>query len=91
MRLDLFLKASRLCPRRTIARELCDAGLVSVNGASARASHAVRAGDRISMRRRDRLIAVRVTRVPESKQVSRKDAGGLIEVLQNEPAFEGEV
>jgi ribosomal 50S subunit-recycling heat shock protein len=36
MRLDLFLKASRICPRRTIAQKLCDAGLVLLNGAPAK-------------------------------------------------------
>ena len=45
MRLDLFLKVSRLVPRRSLAQEFCDAGVVSVNGASAKSSKEVKAGD----------------------------------------------
>jgi ribosomal 50S subunit-recycling heat shock protein len=47
MRIDLFLKASRLCLRRSVAQELCDAGAVEVNGAPAKSSRAVRVGDEI--------------------------------------------
>lgn len=81
MRLDLFLKLSRLCPRRTIAQELCDAGLVLLNGRSAKSGHAVKVGDEITIRRRQHETAVRILNVPGNANVSRRDAGGLIEVL----------
>ncbi len=81
MRLDLFLKASRLCPRRTIAQKICDAGRVSINGNSAKSSHAVRIGDRISLQTRDKILDIRVLSVPNERQTSRKDAKGLYEVL----------
>lgn len=81
MRLDLFLKLSRLCPRRTVAQQLCDAGLVLLNGKPAKAAHIVKAGDEILLRRRDREIVARVVDVPESRNVSRRDAGEMIEVL----------
>ena len=50
MRLDKYLKVSRLIKRRTVANEACDAGRVEVNGKLARASYDVKAGDRITIR-----------------------------------------
>jgi len=84
MRLDLFLKASRLCPRRSVAQKLCDAGLVSINGAQAKSAHAVKVGDELTIRRVDRTTVVRVVAVPQSRQTSRADAGGLYEVLNEQ-------
>ena len=49
MRLDKFLKVSRLIKRRTVANEACDAGRVLVNGATAKASTKVKAGDVIEI------------------------------------------
>ena len=84
MRLDLFLKLSRLCPRRTLAQELCDAGLVLLNGRRAKSAHSVKAGDEVSVRRRDQQTVARILKVPENTNVSRSDAGALIEVLSEE-------
>ena len=50
MRLDKYLKVSRLIKRRTVANEACDNGLVTVNGKPARASYDVKVGDQISLR-----------------------------------------
>jgi len=83
MRLDLFLRASRLVLRRTVAQELCEAGAVTVNGAPARASRAVREGDEIAVNRRGRALTVRVLTLPQSKQVSRGDAASLYEVVSD--------
>jgi ribosomal 50S subunit-recycling heat shock protein len=83
MRLDQFLRASRLVVRRTVAQELCEAGAVSVNGAAARSSRTVREGDEISVRRRERALTVRVLTVPQAKQVSRADASSLYEVVSD--------
>lgn len=83
MRLDQYLRASRLVVRRTVAQELCEAGAVAVNGATARSSRAVRAGDEIALRRRDRLLTVRVLAVPASKQTARADASSLYEILSD--------
>jgi len=83
MRLDQFLRASRLVVRRTVAQELCEAGAVSVNGAAARSSRTVREGDEISIRRRDRALTVRVLTVPQAKQVSRADASSLYEIVSD--------
>ena len=81
MRLDLFLKVSRLCPRRTLAQELCDAGFVLLNGRPAKSAHAVKTGDVITIRRRDREVTARVLREPPSRNVSRRDADQLVEVV----------
>ena len=84
MRLDQYLRASRLVLRRTVAQELCEAGAVLVGGAAARSSRTVREGDRITIRRRDRAVTVRVLSVPASKQTSRKEAPALYEILSDE-------
>lgn len=49
MRLDKYLKVSRLIKRRTVANEACDAGKVSVNGKVARASYDIKVGDRVDI------------------------------------------
>ena len=81
MRLDQYLRASRLVLRRTVEQELCEAGAVEVNDHPARASRTVREGDRITVRRRERALTVRVRKVPETKQVSRAEAASLYEII----------
>ncbi|MCA1594235.1 MAG: RNA-binding S4 domain-containing protein [Acidobacteria bacterium] len=83
MRLDQFLRASRLVLRRTIAQELCDAGAVSVNDSPARSSRTVRAGDEITLNRRDHILRVRVRAVPTTKQISRTEAPSLYEIISD--------
>lgn len=70
MRLDKYLKVSRLIKRRTIANEACDAGKVSVNGKEARASYDVKVGDVIEITLVSRSVKVKVTAV---KEVVRKE------------------
>lgn len=84
MRLDLFLKASRLCQRRTVAQKLCDAGLVLINAKPAKSAHTVRQGDEITIRRKDLVTTVRVLSLPAARQTSRKDASALVELLREE-------
>ena len=81
MRLDLFLKTTRVCPRRTVAQQLCDAGLVFLNGTPVKSAHAVKPGDEITLLRRDKKTVLRVLSVPEQRQVSRREAADLYEVL----------
>lgn len=83
MRLDLFLKSSRLVLRRTVAQALCDAGLVSVNGVVAKSSRSLAIGDEISLRRRNHLLTVRVLALPATRQTSRSDASTLYEILSD--------
>ena len=66
MRLDKYLKNSRLIKRRTIANEACDAGKVVVNGKVARASYDVKEGDRITVRFGERALTVEVVSVQEN-------------------------
>jgi ribosomal 50S subunit-recycling heat shock protein len=84
MRLDLFLKASRICLRRTVAQKLCDAGLVSLNGNSAKPAHPVKTGDEITIRRPRQVLTLRVLSVPSERQTSKKDSGSLYEVLSEQ-------
>jgi ribosomal 50S subunit-recycling heat shock protein len=91
MRLDLFLKASRLSGRRTLAQRLCDAGRVSINGNSAKSSHAVKVGDEILLKQHNKLKTVRVLSVPSARQTSRKDASTLYEVLSEESLDDDEL
>jgi ribosomal 50S subunit-recycling heat shock protein len=80
MRLDLFLKLSRLCPRRAVAQQLCDAGFVLLNHRIAKSAHAVKAGDVITIRRRDHETTALVLSVPEKPNVSRRDSKQLVEI-----------
>lgn len=66
MRLDKYLKVSRLIKRRTVANEACDAGRVEVNGKPARASYDVKPGDRITIRFGERALSVEVVSVAEN-------------------------
>jgi ribosomal 50S subunit-recycling heat shock protein len=83
VRLDLFLKASRLCPRRSSAQVLCDARLVSLNDRPVKSSHQVKVGDEITIQRRDRETKIKVLSIPATRQVSKKEAIGLYEVISD--------
>ncbi|MGH9821181.1 MAG: S4 domain-containing protein, partial [Pyrinomonadaceae bacterium] len=62
MRLDLYLVASRLIKRRSLAQEFCDKGLVKINGVIAKSSKDVRPGDTIEVWRRSEILTIRVLR-----------------------------
>ena len=79
MRLDKYLKVSRLIKRRTMANEACDNGLVSVNGRPARASYEVKVGDQISLRLGAREVTVEVLSIQET--VRQADAAALYKQL----------
>lgn len=84
MRLDLFLKVSRLCQRRSMAQELCEAGLVSVNGRTAKSSHTVKLDDEVTLVMRNRRLTVRIRKLPTSRSVSRSEAATLYEIISDE-------
>ena len=65
MRLDKYLKVSRLIKRRTIANEACDAGRISVNGRVQKASYEVKAGDVLEMRFGEKLIRIEILSLAE--------------------------
>ena len=75
MRLDKFLKVSRLIKRRTVANEACDNGRISVNGRVVKASYDVNVGDRIEISMGARTVAVEVLQVAEN--VRKDDAAAM--------------
>jgi ribosomal 50S subunit-recycling heat shock protein len=79
MRLDKYLKVSRLIKRRTIANEACDAGRVIVNGNTVKASYSVKVGDEIEIQFGNRSVKVRVTDVAET--VKKDEAKELYEMI----------
>ena len=81
MRLDKYLKVSRIIKRRTVANDACDAAHVSVNGRPAKASYDVKEGDVIEVTFGQRTLKVRVLDVKE--YTAKADAASLYEVLNN--------
>ena len=79
MRLDKYLKVSRLIKRRTVANEACDGERVSVNGRQVKASYQVREGDVIEIACGNRTLKVEVTRVSET--ASKADAPAMYKEL----------
>ena len=75
MRLDKYLKVSRLIKRRTVANEACDNGRICVNGKVAKASYEVKPGDRIEITMGTRTVAVEVVQVADN--VRKDDAGAM--------------
>ena len=79
MRLDKYLKVSRLIKRRTIANEACDAGRVTVNGKVARASYDVKPEDVIEIAFGNKTLKAKVLKVAET--VKKDEAGDLFEII----------
>jgi ribosomal 50S subunit-recycling heat shock protein len=79
MRLDKFLKVSRLIKRRTVANEACDAGRVQINGRVAKASVDVKVGDEIAIAFGNKETKVRVLSLQES--VRKEDAENMFEYV----------
>ena len=79
MRLDKYLKVSRIIKRRTVANDACDAAHVTVNGKPAKASYDVKEGDVIEVTFGQRTLKVRVLDVKE--HTAKADASSLYEVL----------
>ena len=75
MRLDKYLKVSRLIKRRTVANEACDNGRISVNGRVVKASYEVKVGDRLEITMGPRTVAVEVVQVADNV---RKDDAGMM-------------
>ena len=80
MRLDKYLKVSRLIRRRTVANEACDGGRVSVNGRVVKASYDVKTGDILEITFGNRTLKVKVTDVKET--VKKDDASTLYEAIE---------
>ena len=79
MRVDKYLKVSRLIKRRTVANEACDAGRVSINGKAVKASAEVKIGDVLEIGFGDKAIRVEVTKIAETTK--KDDAKEMIKYL----------
>ena len=82
MRLDKFLKVSRVIKRRTVANEACDAGRVMINGKIAKASTDVKVDDIVEIKYGEKIIKFKIKNV--SNIVSKEEASEMVEMLENE-------
>ena len=80
MRLDKYLKVSRIIKRRTVANDACDAEHVSVNGRRAKASYDVKIGDILEITFGQRTLKLRVKEVKDS--VAKADAAAMYEIIE---------
>lgn len=79
MRLDKYLKVSRIIKRRSVANDACDTSHVTVNGRSAKASYDVKVGDEICVSFGDKTLKIRVLSVRDN--VQKADSGTMYEVI----------
>lgn len=91
MRLDKFLKVSRLIKRRTLAKEVADQGRITINGKVAKASSDVKAGDELSIRFGQKVVTASVDAIKDSAK--KEDAASMFTIMKEErlekvdPAF----
>lgn len=83
MRLDKFLKVSRLIKRRTVAKDVSEQGRVLINGREAKPSSAVKVGDDITVQFGQKLVTVRVERLAESTR--KEEAATMYTLVKEEP------
>ncbi|MBM4765305.1 RNA-binding S4 domain-containing protein [Bacillus sp. B15-48] len=88
MRLDKFLKVSRLIKRRTLAKEVSDQGRISVNGQPAKASTNVKVGDELSIRFGQRMVTVKIERIQENTR--KEEAAEMYTIIKEERLSESE-
>lgn len=82
MRLDKFLKISRLIKRRTVAKEVADQGRITMNGTVAKSSTNVSIGDKLTVRFGNRLMTVEVAKLQESTK--KEDAQYMYKIISEE-------
>lgn len=82
MRLDKFLKVSRLIKRRTVAKEVTEQGRVWLNGREAKPSASVKPGDELKIQFGQKLVTVRVERVADAAR--KEEAGEMYTILKEE-------
>jgi len=80
MRLDKYLKVSRIIKRRTVANEACDAGRVEINGKVAKASVDVKIGDIVAIKFGDKITKLEITEVKEN--VRKEDAQAVYRMVE---------
>ncbi|MCP3742312.1 RNA-binding S4 domain-containing protein [Rossellomorea sp. BNER] len=82
MRLDKFLKVSRLIKRRTLAKEVADQGRITINGVQGKASSNVKVGDELQVRFGQKLVTVKIERLQETTR--KEDANSLYSIVREE-------
>ena len=88
MRLDKFLKVSRVIKRRTVANEACDSGRVVINGKIAKASHDVKVGDIVEIKYGEKIIKFKITSI--DTVVKKAEAAGMVEFFEDSDRDESE-
>lgn len=87
MRLDKFLKVSRLIKRRTLAKEVCDQGRIQINGRPSKASSEVKAGDLLKITFGTKVVEVKVNQIAEH---AAKDQANQLYTVVSEEKIEGD-
>lgn len=82
MRLDKFLKVSRLIKRRTLAKEVAEQGRITINGKVAKASSNVSAGDELMIRFGQKIVTVRIEEIKEN--VRKEYASKMFTIIKEE-------
>lgn len=82
MRLDKFLKVSRLIKRRTLAKEVADQGRITINGNVAKASSTVAAGDEMTIRFGNKIVTVAISSIKE--HAKKEEASDMYEIILEE-------
>jgi len=82
MRLDKFLKVSRLIKRRTLAKEVADQGRITINGVTAKASSTLKIGDELTIKFGQKIVYVKINDLKDSTK--KEDAAGLYTILREE-------
>ncbi|PLT32662.1 RNA-binding S4 domain-containing protein [Bacillus sp. V5-8f] len=86
MRLDKFLKVSRLIKRRTLAKEVADKGRVFINGQQAKASSTVKVGDELSVQFGQKKVTVVINRIQDTTK--KEEAADMYTVIKEEKTVE---
>lgn len=86
MRLDKFLKVSRLIKRRTLAKEVADKGRISINGQQAKASSTVKVGDELSVQFGQKKVTVVINRIQDTTK--KEEAADMYTVIKEEKTVE---
>lgn len=82
MRLDKYLKVSRLIKRRTVAKEISDQGRIEINGIQAKASSTVKVGDTLTVKFGQKVVTVKIERLQESSR--KEEAAEMYSIVKEE-------
>jgi ribosomal 50S subunit-recycling heat shock protein len=82
MRLDKFLKVSRIIKRRTLAKEVSDQGRIAINGQQAKASSTVKVGDELIIRLGQRVVTAKIERLQETTR--KEEAAEMYTIIKEE-------